>query len=74
MKFHIPKQYGFCKGVDNAVKLANKLAEQGTVYCIGNLVHNSTVIDDLSNKGVVFVDDVSQVPDGCKVIIFNKEI
>ncbi len=69
MKFYIPKQYGFCKGVDNAVKLANKLAEQGTVYCIGNLVHNSTVIDDLSNKGVVFVDDVSQVPDGSKVII-----
>jgi 4-hydroxy-3-methylbut-2-enyl diphosphate reductase len=69
MKFYLPKNYGFCKGVDNAVKLANKLSGEGEVYCLGHLVHNKVVIDNLADKGVIFVDDLSQVPNGSKVII-----
>ncbi|MBR2974317.1 MAG: 4-hydroxy-3-methylbut-2-enyl diphosphate reductase [Clostridia bacterium] len=69
MKFYLPKQYGFCKGVDNAVKLANSLASCGEVYCLGSLVHNATVIDQLKAKGVIFVDYVDDVPNGSKVII-----
>lgn len=69
MKFYLPKNYGFCKGVDNAVKLANRLVAEGQVYCLGDLVHNKVVIDDLKSKGVIFVEDLSSVPNGSKVII-----
>ena len=69
MKFYLPTNYGFCKGVDSAVKLAEKLSLEGKVYCLGHLVHNNVVIENLKNKGVVFVDNLTEVPNGSKIIV-----
>lgn len=67
MKIFVPKESGFCKGVSNAIDKA--LAVDGTAYCLGELVHNKTVCQRLADKGIVTVDDVSQIPDGSTVII-----
>ena len=60
---------GFCSGVDNAVRLAETAAKEGPVYCIGDLIHNHIVIDGLKKRGMVFVSDPRDIPDGATVIL-----
>ncbi len=67
MIVYIPKNYGFCSGVSNAVKLAENLPAHS--YCLGKLVHNAKVIDKLEKHGVIFVEDISLVPDGATMLI-----
>ena len=70
MEIIVGKLAGFCGGVTNSVNKTNKLIEEhGSMYCLGELVHNKQVVDDLENKGVKFVDELSQIPIGGKVII-----
>ena len=67
MKFLFPKNIGFCKGVQNAIDKA--LAVQGEAYCLGDIVHNKSVIERLRQKGVKTVNSVDQVPYGATMII-----
>ena len=67
MKILLPKDVGFCNGVSSAIQKA--LSVEGKAYCLGQLVHNATVADELHKKGIVTVDDISEVPDGETVII-----
>lgn len=61
---------GFCYGVNRAVEMAYaSLAQEGVLYCYGMLVHNELVMDDLCSKGMVVVDDISQVPQGSRILI-----
>ena len=63
------KTAGFCGGVRNSVsKACSILEEYKKVYCLGELVHNSTVINNLKSKGIIFVDDILDVPDGENII------
>ncbi|MBR2091909.1 MAG: 4-hydroxy-3-methylbut-2-enyl diphosphate reductase [Fibrobacter sp.] len=63
---------GFCAGVDRAIHVVEKAVEKfGTpIYVRHEIVHNKFVVDTLKDKGVVFVDELSQVPKG-SVVIFS---
>ena len=63
--------HGFCGGVDRAVKIARELLDGacGKVYGLHEIVHNETVVQELVSKGMVFVDSVSEVPDGATMLV-----
>lgn len=67
MKILLPKETGFCNGVLSAVNKA--LSLDGGAYCLGQIVHNKDVTAQLSKRGIVFVEDISEVPDGATVLI-----
>lgn len=57
MELIIGKTAGFCFGVKNAVeKTIEELKNQKKIYCLGELVHNKTVTEELIKQGVVFID------------------
>jgi 4-hydroxy-3-methylbut-2-enyl diphosphate reductase len=61
---------GFCAGVDRAIEIVERaLALQGApIYVRHEVVHNKFVVQDLRAKGAVFVEDLSEVPEGATVI------
>ena len=63
---------GFCAGVDRAIHVVEKAIEKfgSPIYVRHEIVHNKFVVDTLRDKGVVFVDELSQVPEG-SVVIFS---
>ena len=59
MDIIIGKTAGFCVGVKNAVDNTMKELEKGEkVYCLGELVHNKQVIEELISKGAIFIDNI----------------
>ncbi|MCM1194791.1 MAG: 4-hydroxy-3-methylbut-2-enyl diphosphate reductase [Corallococcus sp.] len=67
MKILLPKELGFCNGVSSAINKALSLRRKA--YCIGQIVHNKEVSQDLEKHGVVFVERIDDVPDGETLII-----
>lgn len=63
---------GFCAGVDRAIHVVERAIEKfGTpIYVRHEIVHNQFVVDTLKSKGVVFVDELDEVPSG-SVVIFS---
>lgn len=63
---------GFCAGVDRAIEIVERaLALYGApVYVRHEIVHNRWVVEDLKAKGVVFVQEVDEVPDGA-ITVFS---
>ena len=61
---------GFCAGVDRAIDIVNQaLTKFGPpIYVRHEVVHNKTVVEELKSKGVIFVDDLSQVPESSYII------
>ena len=61
---------GFCAGVDRAIEIVERaLAAHGApIYVRHEIVHNTFVVADLRHKGAVFVNELSEVPDGGTVI------
>ena len=57
---------GFCAGVEMAIKALAWMvrAFEPPVYCYHEIVHNRLVVDRFRDLGVVFVDDIAEVPDG----------
>ena len=72
MDVRLANPRGFCAGVDRAIEVVEKaLAVHGApVYVLHEIVHNRHVVDDLSSRGVVFVDALEEVPPG-SVTIFS---
>ncbi|MCL1945504.1 MAG: 4-hydroxy-3-methylbut-2-enyl diphosphate reductase [Firmicutes bacterium] len=69
MEIKVAKESGFCFGVKLAVDSANQALEScEPIYCLGQLIHNNSVTDDLENRGLIVVDDIHLVPDGSKII------
>lgn len=61
MEIIIGKTAGFCFGVKNAVdNTLEELKKEKEVYCLGELVHNKQVTDELISKGAIFIDDIEQ--------------
>ena len=57
---------GFCAGVEMAIKALAWMvrAFEPPVYCYHEIVHNQLVVDRFRDLGVVFVDDIDEVPEG----------
>ena len=64
---------GFCAGVVRAIDIVERaLALYGApVYVRHEIVHNKYVVDDLRAKGAVFVDELDQIPDGDRPVVFS---
>lgn len=61
MQIIIGKTAGFCFGVKNAVdKTIEELDKEEQVFCLGELVHNKQVTEELIDKGVIFIEDIEQ--------------
>lgn len=65
------KHSGFCAGVNNAVTKTKELLINSNepLYCLGQIVHNETVINDLENNGLITINDITEAPNNSKVII-----
>jgi len=63
---------GFCAGVDRAIDIVNRALEifEPPIYVRHEVVHNKFVVDDLRNRGAIFVDELHEVPDDC-IVIFS---
>lgn len=63
---------GFCAGVDRAIAIVNRALEifEPPIYVRHEVVHNKFVVDDLRNRGAVFVEELDQVPDD-SIVIFS---
>ncbi len=61
---------GFCAGVDRAIDIVNKALDiyGAPVYVKHEVVHNKVVVDDLRNRGAVFVEEIDEIPDDSLVI------
>ncbi len=61
---------GFCAGVDRAIKIVEMALEKwgAPVFVRHEIVHNKFVVDDLRNKGAVFVEELEECPDDRPVI------
>ena len=71
-KLIMAKPRGFCAGVDRAidvVKIALDLYDE-PIYVRKEIVHNRHVVDELREKGAIFVEDLDEVPDGA-IAIFS---
>ncbi len=62
---------GFCAGVEMAIKALTWMTRifDGPVYCYHEIVHNEWVVKAFEGVGVVFVDDISEVPEGAPVML-----
>lgn len=63
---------GFCAGVDRAIDIVNRALEVfgAPIYVRHEVVHNKFVVEDLRERGAIFVDELSEVPDDV-IIIFS---
>ena len=62
MEIILGKKAGFCFGVENAIKKTNEvLIDNKEIQCLGELVHNKQVIEDLESKGVKFISSLDKV-------------
>ncbi len=61
---------GFCAGVSSAIEVVNRaLAKYGPpIYVRHHIVHNTSVISDFESKGVVFIEELTDIPKGSRVI------
>jgi 4-hydroxy-3-methylbut-2-en-1-yl diphosphate reductase len=61
---------GFCAGVDRAIEIVKRALETlgAPIYVRHEVVHNRFVVEDLRQRGAVFVEELDEVPDGATVI------
>jgi len=64
---------GFCAGVERAIEIVEKSIQKygGPVYVRHEIVHNKYVVDNLKNKGAVFVDELEEIEDKSRPVIFS---
>jgi 4-hydroxy-3-methylbut-2-enyl diphosphate reductase len=69
-KIKLANPRGFCAGVDRAIEIVSRALELfgPPVYVRHEVVHNRFVVDSLRQRGVVFVDELDEVPANCLVI------
>ena len=61
---------GFCAGVVRAIDVLDRILdrEEGPVYAFHEIVHNRYVVDRFRARGAVFVDEISEIPPGSRVV------
>ncbi len=72
MQIHLANPRGFCAGVDRAITIVERALEMfpAPVFVRHEVVHNKFVVDGLKERGAVFVDELSEVPDD-SIVIFS---
>ena len=64
---------GFCAGVERAIEIVEKSIQKygAPVYVRHEIVHNKFVVDDLKNKGAIFVEELEEIEDRSRPVIFS---
>ncbi|KAA8731695.1 4-hydroxy-3-methylbut-2-enyl diphosphate reductase [Acinetobacter qingfengensis] len=72
MEILLANPRGFCAGVDRAIAIVNRALEcfGAPIYVRHEVVHNKFVVNDLKQRGAIFVDELDQVPDD-SIVIFS---
>tara|TARA_R110000796_G_scaffold63377_5_gene146610 strand:+ start:13018 stop:13965 length:948 start_codon:yes stop_codon:yes gene_type:complete len=72
MQIKLANPRGFCAGVDRAIEIVNRALEVfgPPIYVRHEVVHNKFVVEDLRNRGAIFVEEIEQVPDDV-IVIFS---
>ncbi|TXL01536.1 4-hydroxy-3-methylbut-2-enyl diphosphate reductase [Methylococcaceae bacterium HT1] len=70
MKIELANPRGFCAGVDRAIEIVDRAIEAfgAPIYVRHEVVHNRTVVDGLREKGAIFIEELSDVPEGSYLI------
>lgn len=69
MEIIVGKTAGFCYGVKRAVEGAKEIVnnQKEKIYCLGEIVHNRQVVEELENEGITFIENIEEAKN--KVII-----
>ncbi len=72
MQIKLANPRGFCAGVDRAIEIVNRALDlfEHPIYVRHEVVHNKFVVNDLRDRGAVFVDELHEVPDN-SIVIFS---
>jgi len=70
---HLASPRGFCAGVDRAIEIVKKtIKKYGTpVYVRHEIVHNKYVVEDLKKQGVIFIEELDEIKDKRRPVIFS---
>ena len=70
---HLASPRGFCAGVDRAIEIVKKtIKKYGTpVYVRHEIVHNKYVVEDLKKQGVIFIEQLTEIKDKTRPVIFS---
>jgi len=73
LKIYLASPRGFCAGVKRAIEIVDKsLIKYGApVYVRHEIVHNKQVVEDLKKRGAIFVDELSDIKDKSRPVIFS---
>lgn len=72
MQILLANPRGFCAGVDRAISIVERAIEMygAPIYVRHEVVHNRYVVDSLRERGAIFIEEISEVPDG-SILIFS---
>ncbi len=73
LKILLSAPRGFCAGVERAIEIVEKSIKKygAPVYVRHEIVHNKYVVDDLKNKGAIFVEELEEIEDKTRPVIFS---
>ena len=73
LKIYLASPRGFCAGVKRAIEIVEKAINKygAPVYVRHEIVHNKQVVDELKEKGAIFVDELSDIKDSSRPVIFS---
>ncbi|WP_422474423.1 4-hydroxy-3-methylbut-2-enyl diphosphate reductase [Endozoicomonas sp. ALB032] len=72
MKIRLANPRGFCAGVDRAIDIVNRALDvfEPPIYVRHEVVHNKFVVENLKQRGAIFVEELHQIPDD-SIVIFS---
>ena len=73
LKILLASPRGFCAGVDRAIEIVEKALKKfgSPVYVRHEIVHNKYVVDNLKKKGAIFVEELDEIKDKSRPVIFS---
>jgi len=73
LKILLASPRGFCAGVDRAIEIVNKALKKfgSPVYVRHEIVHNKQVVEELKKRGAIFVEELSEIKDVTRPVIFS---
>ena len=73
LKIYLASPRGFCAGVKRAIEIVEKSLDKygKPVYVRHEIVHNKQVVEDLKKKGAIFVEELSDIQDNTRPVVFS---
>ena len=73
LKIYLAAPRGFCAGVDRAIEIVKKSIDKygAPVYVRHEIVHNKHVVESLKKIGAIFVEELSEIIDKSRPVIFS---